>query len=276
MYVAGDPSLSLVALTCLGGSLSAGGAGAVNHWFDRDIDAQMARTANRPVPAGRIAPAAALWFGIVAGGALVRPAVADRQRAERVARALRLPRLRVRLHGLAQAPQPAEHRHRRRRRRRPAARRLGRGDRLARPDRAVPVRDRLLLDAAALLGAVAADEGRVRARGRADDAGRPRRDRDPAPDRPLHLPARGADAAAGRCSASSGRSTPRRRSRSAAPSSSSRCACSAARTAAPRCAPTCSRCSTSRCCSSRWWPTPACRLADAWTASSHAATSAPG
>ena len=65
MYVAGNPSLSLVALTCLGGSLSAGGAGAVNHWFDRDIDAQMARTANRPVPAGRIAPAAALWFGIV-------------------------------------------------------------------------------------------------------------------------------------------------------------------------------------------------------------------
>jgi heme o synthase len=65
MYVAGDPSLSLVALTCLGGSLSAGGAGAVNHWYDRDIDAQMARTANRPVPAGRIAPAAALWFGIL-------------------------------------------------------------------------------------------------------------------------------------------------------------------------------------------------------------------
>ncbi|MEA2365574.1 MAG: heme o synthase, partial [Thermoleophilaceae bacterium] len=53
MYVAGDPSLGLVALTCLGGALSAGGAGAVNHWYDRDIDAQMARTATRPVPAGR-------------------------------------------------------------------------------------------------------------------------------------------------------------------------------------------------------------------------------
>src|SRR3954470_768026 len=65
MYVAGDPSLSLVALTCLGGSLSAGGAGAVNHWYDRDIDAQMPRTATRPVPAGRIAPGAALAFGIV-------------------------------------------------------------------------------------------------------------------------------------------------------------------------------------------------------------------
>ena len=63
MYVAGDPSLALVALTCLGGYLSAGGAGAVNHWFDRDIDARMTRTATRPVPAGRIRPAHALLFG---------------------------------------------------------------------------------------------------------------------------------------------------------------------------------------------------------------------
>jgi protoheme IX farnesyltransferase len=64
MYVAGDPSLGLVLATCLGGYLSAGGAGAVNHWFDRDIDAQMARTATRPVPSGRVAPGAALAFGI--------------------------------------------------------------------------------------------------------------------------------------------------------------------------------------------------------------------
>src|SRR5215831_3299704 len=63
MLVAGDPSVGLIALTCLGGYLSAGGAGAVNHWFDRDIDAQMARTANRPVPSGRVAPLAALSFG---------------------------------------------------------------------------------------------------------------------------------------------------------------------------------------------------------------------
>ena len=47
-------------LTLLGGYLSAGGAGAINHWFDRDIDAQMARTANRPIPPGRISPRAAL------------------------------------------------------------------------------------------------------------------------------------------------------------------------------------------------------------------------
>ena len=68
MYVAGDPSALLVALTCLGGYLSAGGAGAVNHWFDRDIDAQMPRTAGRPVPSGRVSPRAALAFGCVLAG----------------------------------------------------------------------------------------------------------------------------------------------------------------------------------------------------------------
>ncbi|HWM10804.1 MAG TPA: heme o synthase [Solirubrobacteraceae bacterium] len=65
MYVAGDPSASLVALTVLGGSLSAGGAAAVNHYWDRDIDAQMARTATRPVPSGRVSPRAALVYGLV-------------------------------------------------------------------------------------------------------------------------------------------------------------------------------------------------------------------
>jgi heme o synthase len=63
MLVAGDPSVQLVLLTCLGGYLSAGGAGAVNHYYDRDIDARMARTASRPVPSGRVAPWAALAFG---------------------------------------------------------------------------------------------------------------------------------------------------------------------------------------------------------------------
>jgi protoheme IX farnesyltransferase len=65
MYVAGDPSVAKVALTCLGGYLSAGGAGAVNHYWDRDIDARMERTAQRPVPAGRVSPHAALLFGIL-------------------------------------------------------------------------------------------------------------------------------------------------------------------------------------------------------------------
>jgi protoheme IX farnesyltransferase len=63
MEIAGDPKVSRIALACAGGYLSAGGAGAVNHWYDRDIDAQMARTASRPIPAGRVSPRAALIYG---------------------------------------------------------------------------------------------------------------------------------------------------------------------------------------------------------------------
>jgi heme o synthase len=71
MYVAGDPSIGLVALTCLGGALSAGGAGAINHYVDRDIDAVMTRTATRPIPSGRLPAPVALWFGIGLGVASV-------------------------------------------------------------------------------------------------------------------------------------------------------------------------------------------------------------
>jgi heme o synthase len=67
MYVAGNPSLALVLVTCLGGALSAGGAGAINHALDRDIDRTMARTAERPVASGRISPAAAIRFGALLG-----------------------------------------------------------------------------------------------------------------------------------------------------------------------------------------------------------------
>jgi protoheme IX farnesyltransferase len=65
MLVAGSPSFGLIVLTCLGGYLSAGGAGAVNHAYDRDIDARMARTADRPVPAGRVSARAATAFGLL-------------------------------------------------------------------------------------------------------------------------------------------------------------------------------------------------------------------
>jgi protoheme IX farnesyltransferase len=67
MYVAGDPPLRTVILTCLGGALSAGGAGAINHALDRDIDAVMARTASRPVPSGRVSPKAAIVYGVLLG-----------------------------------------------------------------------------------------------------------------------------------------------------------------------------------------------------------------
>jgi heme o synthase len=59
--------LATVLWTCLGGYLSAGGAGAINHFIDRKVDARMARTAGRPLVAGRIEPVHGLIFGIALG-----------------------------------------------------------------------------------------------------------------------------------------------------------------------------------------------------------------
>ncbi len=60
----GWPDTGLVLLTLVGGMLTAGGANAMNQWFDRDIDAVMARTRRRPLPQGRITPRRALLFGL--------------------------------------------------------------------------------------------------------------------------------------------------------------------------------------------------------------------
>ncbi len=62
MLIAGTPSIWLIVVTCVGGYMSAGAAGVFNHWYDRDIDAAMTRTADRPIPAGRISERAALTF----------------------------------------------------------------------------------------------------------------------------------------------------------------------------------------------------------------------
>jgi len=63
----GWPSTWLVIATLVGGSLSAGGANAINCWYDRDIDAVMRRTRGRPVVTGAIEPWRALSFGIGLG-----------------------------------------------------------------------------------------------------------------------------------------------------------------------------------------------------------------
>ena len=64
------PVLGFTALLCI--AVGAGAAGALNMWYDADIDARMARTAARPIPAGRIAPGEALAFGLtLATGAVV-------------------------------------------------------------------------------------------------------------------------------------------------------------------------------------------------------------
>src|SRR5512147_3044510 len=59
------PVLAVAALICI--AAGAGAAGALNMWFDADIDATMARTAARPVPRGRVAPEEARDFGAVLG-----------------------------------------------------------------------------------------------------------------------------------------------------------------------------------------------------------------
>jgi protoheme IX farnesyltransferase len=70
-----NPILALTAILCI--TVAAGAAGAINMWYDRDIDALMRRTAGRPIPAGRIEPGAALAFGMVlAVGSVLLMAVA--------------------------------------------------------------------------------------------------------------------------------------------------------------------------------------------------------
>ena len=63
----GWPDTWLVVATVIGGTLSAGGANAINNYVDRDIDAKMRRTAHRPLPAHRVDPREALVVGAVAG-----------------------------------------------------------------------------------------------------------------------------------------------------------------------------------------------------------------
>jgi heme o synthase len=64
-----NPVLGAIAILCI--AVGSGAAGAINMWFDRDIDARMARTARRPIPAGRVEPGEALGFGVVLGAGSV-------------------------------------------------------------------------------------------------------------------------------------------------------------------------------------------------------------
>lgn len=64
-----NPVLAITAVLCI--AVGAGACGAINMWYDRDIDALMRRTRNRPIPAGRMPPRAALGFGITLAAASV-------------------------------------------------------------------------------------------------------------------------------------------------------------------------------------------------------------
>jgi protoheme IX farnesyltransferase len=60
------PVIGFTALLCI--AVGAGAAGALNMWYDADIDARMVRTARRPVPTGRVQPGEALAFGLTLAG----------------------------------------------------------------------------------------------------------------------------------------------------------------------------------------------------------------
>lgn len=63
----GWPGTTLVAATLLGGTLSSGGANAINQALERDVDARMRRTSTRPLPRGDVSPGRALAFGVALG-----------------------------------------------------------------------------------------------------------------------------------------------------------------------------------------------------------------
>jgi len=71
MVLAADgwPDTWLVLTTLIGGTLSAGGANALNNYLDRDIDGLMKRTRGRPLARGEVSPTGAMVFGIVLGAA---------------------------------------------------------------------------------------------------------------------------------------------------------------------------------------------------------------
>ncbi|WP_291304433.1 MULTISPECIES: heme o synthase [unclassified Devosia] len=61
-----NPAVGVIAILCI--AIGAGGSGALNMWYDADIDAVMSRTANRPIPAGRVSRGEALAVGIICSG----------------------------------------------------------------------------------------------------------------------------------------------------------------------------------------------------------------
>ena len=58
-----NPIIGIIAIVCI--AIGAGASGALNMWYDADIDAIMSRTQNRPIPAGRISKGEVLVFGLV-------------------------------------------------------------------------------------------------------------------------------------------------------------------------------------------------------------------
>src|SRR5438270_3857677 len=97
--------LGLTAILCI--ALGAGACGALNQWFEADIDAKMRRTANRPLPAGRMERQSALHFGVgLATFSVLLIGACDQLARGRPARRVD-PVLRASIYRLAEAEDPA-------------------------------------------------------------------------------------------------------------------------------------------------------------------------
>ena len=178
------PVLAFTSILCI--AVGAGASGALNMWYESDIDAKMSRTVNRPIPRGRVTRPEAAGVRHDAGVLLGDDARHPRQLGRRRPAGLHHLLLRRDLHHRAEALDRAEHRDRRRRRRAAAGGGVGGGDRLAVGRAAAVVPDHLLLDPAAFLGAGAVPQRRLCARRRPDAAGRRRSRCDAAADPALY------------------------------------------------------------------------------------------
>ena len=147
------PVIGFAALLCI--AVGAGAAGALNMWYDADIDALMARTAGRPIPRGRVAAGRGAGFGFALAAFSVVTLGLPVNLLAAALLAFTIFFYVVDLYDLAEALDAAEHRHRRRRRCLAADDRLGCGHRHVWQSSRAAVSHHLLLDAAAFLGAVA-------------------------------------------------------------------------------------------------------------------------
>ena len=170
------PVLAVAALLCI--AVGAGAAGALNMWYDADIDARMARTSARPIPRGRITADEARAFGTVLaiGSVICLGLMANWVAAGLLALTIAFYVFVYTMWLKRSTPQNIVIGGRRRRR--AADDRLGRGHRHGEPRKLCPVPHHLHVDAAAFLGARALARARLRARRRAHDAGGERRGRD--------------------------------------------------------------------------------------------------
>ncbi len=144
------PVIGAIALLCI--AIGAGASGALNMWYDADIDARMARTAARPIPRGRVTAQEALVFGSVLSFFAVATLGVLVNWTAGALLGLHDRLLHFRLHHVVEAPDTAKHCHWRRRRCLPADGRLGRRDRRCQRRKRSALSHHLLLDAAALLG----------------------------------------------------------------------------------------------------------------------------